>query len=60
MIDLGYCYMARICARDEWLPDGTEFIGTGIIPDIIVEESEEMIDGKDVVLDRALKYLLKK
>ena len=40
--------------------DGTEFIGVGIIPDIIVEESEEMIDGKDVVLDRALKYLLKK
>lgn len=60
MIDLGYGYMARICARDEWLPDGTEFIGVGIIPDIIVEESEEMIDGKDVVLDRALKYLLKK
>lgn len=57
MIDLGYGYMARICARDEWLPDGTEFIGIGIIPDIIVEETAEIFDGKDVVLDKALEVL---
>lgn len=56
-IDLGYGYMARICARDEWLPDGNEFIGIGIIPDIVVEETAEIFDGKDVVLDKAIEML---
>lgn len=57
MIDLGYGYMARICARDEWLPDGTEFIGIGIIPDVTVEETPDIFSGKDVVLERALEFL---
>ncbi len=57
MIDLGYGYMARICARDEWLPDGTEFIGIGVIPDIVVEETSEIFYGHDVVLDKALEVL---
>lgn len=60
MIDLGFGYMARICARDEWLPDGTEFIGIGIIPDIIVEETAEIFEGKDVVLDKAVEVLSSK
>ena len=59
MIDLGYGYMARICARDEWLPDGTEFIGIGIIPDVTVEETPDIFSGKDVVLERALEFLNK-
>lgn len=57
MIDLGYGHMARICARDEWLPDDTEFIGVGIRPDIVVEESEDVLFGKDNVLEEALKLL---
>lgn len=56
-VDLGYGYAARICARDEWLPDGTKFIGVEIIPDIIVEETAEIFDGKDVVLDKALEVI---
>lgn len=57
MVDLGYDYMARICARDEWLPDGTEFIGIGIIPDVIVEETPDIFSGKDSVLEKALEIL---
>lgn len=57
MTDLGFGYTARICARDEWLPDGTEFIGIGIIPDIIMEETPEIFEDKDVVLDKALEVL---
>ncbi len=56
-IELGYGYMARICARDEWLPDGTRFIGIGIQPDVVVEESESILFGKDNVLEEALKLL---
>lgn len=57
MADLGFGYMARICARDEWLPDGTEFIGIGIIPDVIVEETPDIFSGKDLVLEKALEIL---
>lgn len=56
-VDLGYGYQARICARNEWLPDGTKFIGVGIIPDITVEETADIFQGKDVVLDKALEVL---
>lgn len=58
-VNLGYGYVARFCARDEWLPDGTKFIGVGIIPDIIAEETAEIFDGHDAVLDRALDHLAK-
>lgn len=57
MIDFGYGYMARICARDEWLPDGTEFIGIGIQPDITIEEDESVLFGEDNVIKAALKSL---
>lgn len=55
--DLGWGYWGRICTRHEKLADGTEFIGVGIHPDIIVEENESVIFGKDNVIDYALNYL---
>ena len=49
---------ARICTVGYRLLDGTEFIGTGIQPDISVEPTEADIrQGRDVVLDRALEFL---
>lgn len=54
MIDLGWGYYGRICTRHERLADGTEFIGVGIQPDIIVEETDDIIFGNDNVLKRAL------
>lgn len=54
-IDLGWGYNGGICTRHEKLADGTEFIGVGIIPDIIVEETESVINGKDNVIEDALK-----
>jgi C-terminal processing protease CtpA/Prc len=55
MIDLGWGYYGRICTRHERLADGTEFIGIGIQPDIIVSETEGIIFGDDNVLKEALK-----
>ena len=57
MIDLGHGYASRICARNEWLPDGTRFIGVGIIPDVMVEETAEIFSGIDRVLEKALSLL---
>lgn len=56
-VNLGHGYKARICARNEWLPDGTKFIGEGIIPDVIVEETPEIFNGRDVVIEKALEVL---
>ena len=56
-IDLGWGYNGRICTRHEKLADGTEFIGVGIQPDVVVEETESIIFGNDNVIEEALKII---
>ncbi len=49
---------ARICAKRDRYPDGTEFIGIGVQPD--VESAPTVADlrsGQDTVLERALEIL---
>lgn len=55
-VDLGYGYWGRICTINETFADGTQFIGVGIQPDIYVEETPEVLTGKDPVIDAALDY----
>lgn len=59
IIDLGWGYSGKICTRHEKLADGTEFIGVGILPDVVVEENESVIFGNDNVIEEALKCLKK-
>ena len=59
-IDLGWGYNGRICTRHEKLADGTEFIGVGIQPDVVVEETESVIFGNDNVIEKALKIITHK
>ncbi len=48
---------ARICSVGYRLLDGTEFIGIGIQPDILLEPTtEDLRQGKDPVLEYALNY----
>ena len=56
-IDLGWGYIGRICTIHEKLADGTEFIGVGIQPDVVVEETESVIFGNDNVIEEALKII---
>lgn len=56
-IDLGWGYYGRICTRHEKFADGTEFIGIGIQPDVVVEENESVIFGNDNVIEEALKLI---
>lgn len=46
---------ANICSKHDRMPDGTEFVGIGIIPDIIIEETPESYFSlnRDIVLDKA-------
>lgn len=50
---------ANICAKHDVAPDGTEFVGIGLIPDIIVEErAESYFDpSRDDVIEKAVLWL---
>lgn len=49
---------ARICTKKDTYPDGREFVGYGIKPDIIVKPSlSDLRNQKDPVLEKAIEYL---
>jgi len=49
---------ARVCGKHDTYPDGKEFIGVGIIPDIIIKKTvKDLQAGKDAVLEKALALL---
>jgi C-terminal processing protease CtpA/Prc len=51
---------ARICVKRDSYPDGREFVGTGIAPDIEVARTvEDYRRGRDPVIERARVELLK-
>lgn len=50
--------MARICTKKDTYPDGKEFIGYGIQPDIEVKKSlRDYLENKDPALEKAIEYL---
>lgn len=52
--------VARICTKKDTYPDGREFVGYGVQPDILVKKTyEDYIFDKDPVLERAVEYLNK-
>lgn len=49
---------ARICAKQDSYPDGREFVGVGIKPDItVVPAVDDIRHGRDPVLERAVAEL---
>lgn len=50
---------ANICSKHDTAPDGTEFVGIGIIPDITVNETWESIFNSetDIATSKAIEYL---
>lgn len=54
--------MANICSKHDVTPNGTEFVGIGLIPDIVVEETSASYfeDGRDDVIDMAIQFLKSK
>jgi C-terminal processing protease CtpA/Prc len=58
MIKLPRGGRARICTKRDTYPDGREFVGIGVIPDVEVHPTQESIEaGRDVVLEKAIKVL---
>ena len=52
--------VGAVCSKRDYLSDGTEFVGVGIQPDVVVRPSVKSIAaGKDDVLEAAVQYLKK-
>jgi C-terminal processing protease CtpA/Prc len=53
--------LARVCTKQDTYPDGTEFVGIGIIPDIPVEQTlSDYKNNVDTVLESAIQFLKQK
>lgn len=53
-----YGASARICTKWDRFPDGTEFVGVGIPPDILVQQTRrDVAEGRDPALERAVAVL---
>ncbi len=52
---------ARVCTKKDTYPDGREFVGYGVQPDVEVAPSlKDFIEQKDPVIEAALQYLQNK
>ncbi|MFZ2489908.1 MAG: hypothetical protein WA208_00350 [Thermoanaerobaculia bacterium] len=52
---------ARVCTKHDTYPDGREFVGVGIQPQVVIRPTvADLLAGKDTVLDAAVTYLTKK
>jgi len=48
----------RVCTKKDTYPDGKEFVGYGIQPDITVKKTlTDYLDAKDPALEKAIEYL---
>jgi C-terminal processing protease CtpA/Prc len=58
MMDLPGGGSARISARRDFYPDGREFIGLGVEPDLEVKPTvEALLSGEDRALEKAIAIL---
>lgn len=50
--------LARVCTKKDTYPDGREFVGVGIQPDILVRKGiADLMENKDPVLEKAIEFL---
>lgn len=58
MFDLVNGGSARICTKKDTYPDGREFVGYGIQPDINVQKTlNDYLENKDPALEKAIEFL---
>ena len=56
--EFDYGVNGRICTRRSTYPDGREFVGVGIIPDVEINPTvEDILNDQDVVLDKGIQIL---
>ena len=58
MFDVPGGGLALVCTKKDVFPDGTEFIGFGIAPDIEVPASiKDVVENRDAALEAAIREL---
>ncbi|GAB2777289.1 S41 family peptidase [Salinimicrobium soli] len=58
MFDMPGGGYARICTKKDTYPDGREFVGVGVQPDIMVSKKlSDFLEEKDPVLEKAVEFL---
>ncbi|WP_439489921.1 S41 family peptidase [Algoriphagus sp.] len=58
IFDLPNGGIARVCTKKDTYPDGREFVGVGIQPDIFVTKSlADYLENRDPVLEKAIEFL---
>lgn len=56
--ELDYGVNGKICTKRDTYPDGREFVGIGVIPDVEFHVTQKSIaEGKDIVLQRGIEVL---
>ncbi|HLK62398.1 MAG TPA: S41 family peptidase [Bryobacteraceae bacterium] len=51
-----YGATARVCTKWDRFPDGTEFVGVGVLPDVKAARTpQDVVTGRDVVLEKAIE-----
>ncbi len=61
MFDLPGGGFARVCTKQDTYPDGREFVGYGIKPDLeVIPTLNDYLNKKDPALDRAIEHLKQK
>ena len=52
---------ARVCTKRDTYADGTDFVGVGVKPDVVIQPTvQSIVSGKDVVLEQAATMLIAK
>jgi len=60
MVDLGDGMQLGIAATRQYFPNGTEFEGVGIKPDVEVHLSiDDLKNGRDPILDKSMEIAAK-
>lgn len=61
LFDLPGGGMARVCTKKDTYPDGREFVGNGVKPDIeVIPTIKDFMNEKDATIEVAVDYLNKK
>lgn len=61
LFDLPGGAVVRVCTKKDTYPDGREFVGYGVKPDIeVVPKVEDLINNNDPALKKAIDFLSKK
>ena len=58
LFDLVNGCKARVCTKKDTYPNGKEFVGIGIQPDIMIKKNlTDYMENRDIVLEKTIEYL---